>query len=90
MRSVIAALRRVLALHSELGADTAPATIEVTDDPILATYHVAALAPFGPADQYRVLEAPGPDERAELLVGLLGETEETLRFRLGRGSGPTG
>ncbi|HEX9258282.1 MAG TPA: LON peptidase substrate-binding domain-containing protein [Acidimicrobiales bacterium] len=79
---LVNALRRVLALHAELGGEGAPATVEVTEDPILATYHLAALAPLGPVDMYRVLEAEGPEARVDLLRVLLDDLEEMLRFRL--------
>jgi hypothetical protein len=71
----------VLALQAELGERAAPATTEVSDDPVLATYHVAALAPLGPYDQYQVLAASGPAARRLLLAGLLEDAETMLRFR---------
>jgi hypothetical protein len=79
---VFARLRRVLALHAELGEPAAPATTERADDPVLATYHATALAPLGPDDRYRLLAAPAPAKRRALLDRLLTEAEETLRFRL--------
>jgi Lon protease-like protein len=82
---VVAQLRRVLALQTELGETVAPATTEVSDDPVLATYHASALAPLGPADQYALLAAPGPQRRLTLLARLLAEREELLRLRLGAG-----
>ncbi|MGB0113790.1 MAG: LON peptidase substrate-binding domain-containing protein, partial [Ilumatobacteraceae bacterium] len=36
---------------------------DIADDSTMATHHLAALAPIGPADRYRLLEAPGPAER---------------------------
>jgi uncharacterized protein len=75
-------LRRVLALASEAGDDVSPATTEVSDDPVLATYHAAALAPVGPADRYRLLTAAGPGRRVAILRELLGDAEEILRLRL--------
>jgi Lon protease-like protein len=80
---VLGDLRRVLALHAELGDAAAPATTDVSDDPVLATYHAAALAPLGPDDHYRLLAAPGPAERRRMLAGLLADAEAVLRFRLG-------
>jgi Lon protease-like protein len=79
---VFGRLRRVLALQTELGEPAAPATAERADDPVLATYHATALAPLGPDDRYRLLTAPGPAARRQLLDSLLTEAEETLRFRL--------
>jgi Lon protease-like protein len=75
-------LRRVLALQAELAEPAPPATVELSDDPVLATYHATALAPLGPDDRYRLLVAPGPAPRRRLLDVLLTEAEATLRFRL--------
>ena len=83
--SAMSQLRRVLALASEAGDDVSPATTEVADDPVLATYHAAALAPVGPADRYRLLAAPGPWRRIAILGELLADAEETLRLRLAGG-----
>ena len=82
-RSVLTRLRRVLALRAELGEAAAPATTEVSDDPVLATYQASILAPCGPADHHRLLSVPGPAARRRLLDELLGEHEELLAFQLG-------
>jgi hypothetical protein len=55
----------------------------VADDPLLATYHTAALAPLGPHDKYRLLAAE-PAERRRLLAAMLDDAEAILRFRAGR------
>ena len=54
----------------------------ISDDPLLATYHLATLAPIGPADQFRLLAAPGPAARLDLLDEILDDVEAMLRFRL--------
>lgn len=76
-------LRRSLALAAELGE--APAGLDVTldDDPGLATFQAAALAPIGPADAQRVLATPGPDERTGVLTEVLTDAVDLLRARLG-------
>jgi Lon protease-like protein len=79
---VLGRLRRVLALRTELGEPAPPLASEVSDDPVLATYHACALAPLGPDDRYRLLVAPGPGARRALLTSLLSDAEEMLRFRL--------
>jgi Lon protease-like protein len=81
---LVAQLRRVLALQAELGEPAPPATTEVADDPLLATYHAAALAPLGPQDRYRLLAAVEPSERRRLLATMLDDAEAILRFRVGR------
>jgi Lon protease-like protein len=55
---------------------------EVSDDPLLATYHLATLAPIGPADRFRLLAAPGPARRLDLLDEILDDIEAMLKFRL--------
>jgi Lon protease-like protein len=55
---------------------------EISDDPLLATYHLATLAPIGPADRFRLLAAPGPTRRLALLDEILDDVEAMLRFRL--------
>jgi Lon protease-like protein len=86
LRSVLVALRRCLALAAEAGDATAPATIELSDDPVLAGYQAAVVAPLGPLDQQHLLAAPTPDARVERLAALLEEAVEVLELRLG-GSG---
>jgi len=79
---VLGLLRRVLALSAEAGDRAAPATVELSDDPVLALHQVAAVAPLGVLDRQHVLAAPSPEARAELLLGLLADAEEVLRLRL--------
>ncbi len=55
---------------------------EISDDPLLATYHLATLAPIGPADRFRLLSAPGPASRLDLLDEILDDVEAMLKFRL--------
>ena len=63
---------------------------ELSDDPLLANYHAAALAPLGPADQYELLVAAGPEERVRRLSTMLADAEEVARLRLAVGGPPTG
>ena len=55
----------------------------ISDDPLLASYHLAALSPIGPADRYRLLCARSPAARLDLLAESLDDVEAMLRFRLG-------
>ncbi|MEX0847856.1 MAG: LON peptidase substrate-binding domain-containing protein [Ilumatobacteraceae bacterium] len=75
-------VRRACALANELGDSTADPSADISDDPVLATYHLAALAPIGPADAQAMLSAPGPLARLDLLDALLDDVEVILRFRL--------
>ncbi len=75
--------RRALALAGELGEAGAPIEVELDQDPALATFQMAALAPLGPADRQTVLATDGADQRVALLAEMLGEATELLRARLG-------
>ena len=68
------------ALASELGDDTPPPT-DISDDPLLAVYHLGSLAPLGPADRFRLLEAPGLDERLDVLDAAIDDAAAVLEFR---------
>ncbi len=59
-----------------------PTELAISDDPLLASYHLAALAPVGPADRYRLLCAESPAARLGLLIEVLDDVEAMLRFRL--------
>jgi Lon protease-like protein len=87
VRDVVALLRRCLALAAEAGDAAAPATIELSDDPVLAGYQAATVAPLGPLDQQALLAAPTPDARVERLSELLRDAIEVLELRLGGGLG---
>ncbi len=77
-------LRRVLALKAELREMAAPATIELSPDPVLAGYQAAAVAPLGPADQQALLEAPSARSPSPAAwARCWSEQEELLSFRLG-------
>lgn len=82
-REVSAALRRVLALRSELGEDVPPATTDLEADPTVASYQAAILSGTSPHDAQRLLEAPDATARFELLRHVLDDAEAVLRFRIG-------
>lgn len=72
-----------LALAAQLDDDVEPPTdIEISEDPLVATYHLSALAPIGPADRFRLLAAAGPAERLDTLDEILDDVEAMLKFRL--------
>lgn len=76
-------VRSALALAQELGdIDVEPSETEIADDPLVATYHLASLAPIGPADRFRLLAADGPKQRLDLLDEVLDDVEAMLKFRL--------
>jgi uncharacterized protein len=57
------------------------AELEISDDPLLATYHLAGIAPLGPADRYRLLCADSPRRRLELLDEALDDVAAMIEFR---------
>ena len=76
-------VRAAQALAARLGeGPTDDGDDQISDDPLLATYHLAALAPIGPADRYRLLAADGPENRLDLLDEILDDVEAMLKFRL--------
>jgi len=78
-------LRRALALQAELGEvpEGAPAQVWLHSQPDVAAWQAAAMAPFGPADAQRVLEAGGVDQRLGLLTELLTDEVDVLALRAG-------
>lgn len=85
LAAAIGRVSEVLGLAARLsGADVAaidPDDIDDTD-PTLATYRLAAIAPLGAADRYRLLSAPGPAERLRALDTALDDVEAMMKFRL--------
>ncbi len=80
---------RALALEAaRAGAAGSPPTAEVeavfqfASDPVRASYQLAGRAPFGPADRFRVLQAPTVEARLDVVRDALDDVEAALRFRL--------
>ena len=67
-------------LAAGLGDQTPPPT-DISDDPLLAVYHLGSLAPLGPSDRYRMLAAPGLDQRLDVLDEALDDVAAVLEFR---------
>ncbi len=84
LAEVGARVRRAAALASELGDASIDidASSNLSDDLLLASYQLAALAPLGPADTYDLLCTPGPGQRLVLLANMLDDIEAVLQFRL--------
>jgi Lon protease-like protein len=81
-RRLTSRIRRAAALATELGDSCVDATESLRGDPVAVSYQLAAMAPLGPADAYRLLAAPGPAHRLDLLDELLDDVEAALQFRL--------
>jgi hypothetical protein len=65
----------------ELGDLAAGQDLRISDDPVLATYQRASLAPLGPLDRQQILHATGPMQRLEALDRALDDVEAMLKFR---------
>lgn len=73
-------VREINALVRELGQGEPPADDEISSDPSLALYHLAALSPIGASDRLRVLAAPSVEERIEVLDEVLDDARAVLDF----------
>ena len=72
-------VRRTLSLASEFREDVWPADIELSDDPLRATWQLAGIAPLGPMDQLRLLRAPSIDSLLSDLIRLVDDEAQALR-----------
>ena len=84
LESVAARCRRAAELAAALGDGGVDPTVAISDDPSLATFQLAGLAPFADFDRYQVLCGPGAGERLALLGELLETVEDVLTFRMQR------
>ena len=60
---------------------TPPPDTEIASDPHLSLYHLGSLAPLGPADRQRMLEAATLGERLEVFAAALDDAAAVVRFR---------
>ncbi|HSJ91485.1 MAG TPA: LON peptidase substrate-binding domain-containing protein [Ilumatobacter sp.] len=74
-------VREINVLVRDLGDIAPPPDIEISDDPQLALFHLAALSPLGAADRQRILAAPGSAERVVALREALDDAAAVLEFR---------
>lgn len=82
--SVAATHLRVTRAHQmavELGDVAAGRDLNISDDPVLATYQLASLAPLGPLDRQQILHASSPMARLDTLDRALDDIEAMLKFR---------
>jgi uncharacterized protein len=78
-------LRRAAALRREMGELAPPLDLELADDPVVAGYQAAVVAPLGPADRQALLAAPTVPARWRLLRALLVDQIDLLQARLAAG-----
>lgn len=77
-----AKVRRINALAAEVGEGHPDLAAEISDDVVLGSFQLCALAPLGAADQHRLLAAAGAGERLRLLDEAIDDVEAALLFRL--------
>lgn len=75
-------LRRTLAVGSEVGMQVQPATVEIADDPIEATWNICELAPIGDHDRFEVLGVDDPFDRVETLTRLVAGARELIQYEM--------
>ena len=75
-------VRRALAMRAELNEAAMPFNVELDDDPDVAAFQLAAIAPLGPVDQQRLLEAEEPERFVALLGELVADELVVLASRL--------
>lgn len=79
---VTASVRRALDKVALLGEQASASTADVADDPVLASYQLAAISPLSTIDQQRLLSAPTVGLRLADLHELLPEAHQMLDLRL--------
>lgn len=85
LHQVTPLLRQALAKAAELGEASAPATVQLSDDPVLASHQASALAPISTIDQYTLLAAETVGMRLATLHQLLVDANELFDLRLAAG-----
>ena len=75
-------VRQALAMRAELAEPAAPFNFELDADPAVALFQLAAVAPVGPVDHQRLLEAEHPAALLALLDDLMAEELAVLASRL--------
>jgi Lon protease-like protein len=79
------AVRRALTLKAELAEPAPAASIRVDDEPRVAAWQLAAVAPLSPIDHQRLLELNDANARLRSLAELAGEAADVLAYRLSGG-----
>jgi Lon protease-like protein len=75
-------VRRALAMRAELNEPAVAFNVELDADPDLAVFQLAAVAPVGPVDHQRLLEAEQPGRFLALLDELIADELAVLASRL--------
>jgi uncharacterized protein len=76
------AVREVLGLAAQLGEPAVRPGFVLSANPAQAAWELCAIAPLGPLDRQRLLEAPTHRARLDLLATQASELSKVLAFRL--------
>jgi len=82
LAELTSAVRRSAALALELGDPVGDPSEEISPDPEVASYQLAAMAPLADTDRYKLLCVPSTAERLRRLAGMVADIHELLQFRL--------
>lgn len=78
------AVRRLLRVAAQAGADAPPAEVELARDPAIAAWQLMAVAPIGSLDKQRLLVVDDHAERLGALAVMAAEEAVLLAYRLDR------
>jgi len=78
--------RRAVGLASELGIDIESSGLEISQDPVVATYQAMAVVPLSAMDRQRLLELDSSAERLAATSGAIADFIQLAEFQL---AGPT-
>lgn len=81
--SCVESLRELLATAASLGHHVVPATFATPDDPVAGSNFLGSIAPLGPFDRQRLLEAPGASHRLMILSEMISEQMVLITGDLG-------
>lgn len=71
-------LKRLMTIVSQLGVETPPVDIDLSNDPMVASYQLASLIPVTPIDAYRLLAAADCRRRIDLCSQMLEDQIELI------------
>jgi hypothetical protein len=84
LRTAERAVRRTLTLASEAGEEVPSATVQLSDDPVVAAWQLCAVTPLASLDTQRLLAVDEPVARLRMLTGLAEDQALLLAYRLDR------
>ena len=82
-QSLLAQHRRLLGLTSEMGYDVGPVQ-DLSDDPNLGSFQIAATSPLSTLDRYQILSAPSLADRLPMIERTLESALSLAELELGQ------